>query len=140
MTDLSKILEFSEEQLQALTNEEREVAIKILTEYAETGQSKILLDLYYEDYSEIPVDIRTFLTDDRYLGQAWKDAEGNLKLYDFWLDILEDIFPTPFETRYTTLLESGARGIGKSEIACGCVGSYLMYRVMCLKNPLEFFH
>lgn len=140
MTDLSKILEFSEEQLQALNDAEREVAIQILTEYAETGQSKTLLDLYYEDYNEIPVDIRTFLTDDRYLGQAWKDAEGQLKLYDFWLEQLEDIFPTPFDTKYTTLLESGARGIGKSEIACGCVGAYLMYRVMCLKNPLEFYH
>ena len=27
-----------------------------------------------------------------------------------------------------------------SEVACGCVCTYLMYRVMCMKNPLEFFH
>ena len=27
-----------------------------------------------------------------------------------------------------------------SEVAVGAVGAYLMYRVMCLKNPLQFFH
>jgi hypothetical protein len=26
-----------------------------------------------------------------------------------------------------------------SEIACGAVGAYLMYRVLCLKNPLEYY-
>jgi hypothetical protein len=44
------------------------------------------------------------------------------------------------DTDYNTFLESGARGIGKSEVACGCVCTYLMYRVMCMKNPLEYFH
>ena len=128
------------EQFNSFTAEEKELFLEVLNEYSKTGHSDTLDDLCLEDYNEIPVDIRTFLTDDRYLGQAWKEATGKLKLYPFWLEVLEDVFPTPFETRYTTLLESGARGIGKSEIACGCVGAYLMYRVMCLKNPLEFYH
>ncbi len=125
--------------LNALSPEEKEYALKILTEYA-NGSSKSYNELKYADYSEIPVDIETFLTDDKYLGLAWKDAGGNLKLYDFWLQQLKKLFPTNIDTAYNTLLESGARGIGKSEIACGCVGAYLMYRVMCLKNPLEFYH
>ena len=29
------------------------------------------------------------------------------------------------------IMLAGRHGIGKSEIACGCVGAYLMYRVMC---------
>ena len=94
----------------------------------------------YADFEEIPVDIETFITDDRYLGKAWKDAGGKLKLYPFWMERLKELFPSNLETAYNTFLESGARGIGKSEIACGCVCPYLMYRVMCMKNPLEFFH
>lgn len=125
--------------LDKLSPNEREYALQILTQYA-NGSSQMLDALKYAEYSEIPVDIETFITDDKYLGKAWKDASGKLKLYDFWLDQLKKLFPTNIDTDYNTLLESGARGIGKSEIACGCVGAYLMYRVMCMKNPLEFFH
>lgn len=126
-------------ELNNLSDKEKEVALKILKEMSESGSSQIYEDLKYSEYKEIPVDIETFLTDDRYLGQAWKDASGKTKLYPFWLEQLKKIFPTNIDTDYNTLLESGARGIGKSEVACGCVGAYLMYRVMCLKNPLEFY-
>jgi len=61
-------------------------------------------------------------------------------LYPFWLDILKKLFPNNIDTDYNTLLESGARGIGKSEVACGAVGTYLMYRLMCLKDPLSYYH
>jgi len=125
--------------LDNLSPQEREYALKILTQYA-NGSSQLLNELKYDEYEEIPVDIETFLTDDNYLGQAWKDAGGKMKLYPFWLEQLKKLFPTNIDTDYNTLLESGARGIGKSEVACGCVGAYLMYRVMCMKNPLEFFH
>ena len=126
--------------LDGLSPAEKECALKILKQYADNGMSQIFDDLKYAEYSEIPVDIETFITDDHYLGQAWKDAAGKLKLYPFWMDVLKELFPTNVDTNYTTLLESGARGIGKSEVACGCVGAYLLYRVMCMKNPLEFFH
>ena len=126
--------------LDGLSPAEKEYALKILKQYADNGVSQLFDDLKYAEYAEIPVDIETFITDDNYLGQAWKDATGKLKLYPFWLDVLKKLFPTNVDTNYTTLLESGARGIGKSEVACGCVGAYLLYRVMCMKNPLEFFH
>ena len=127
--------------LDKLSEKEREYALKVLEDLANSnGNSKLYDELRYADYNEIPVDIETFLTDDHYLGQAWKDATGKLKLYDFWMERLKELFPTNIDTAYNTLLESGARGIGKSEIACGCVGAYLMYRVMCLKDPLEYFH
>ena len=135
MTNNSDFLE-----LEGLNDEERKIALEILKQYSNSGSSKLFDDLLYSDYNEIPVDIETFITDNRYLGNAWKDTRGNLKLYPFWLDRLKELFPTNIDTAYNTLLESGARGIGKSEIACGCVGAYLMYRVMCMKNPLEFFH
>ena len=136
--NVDNILDLS--ALDALSPEEKEVALSILSEMANnSGASELLDDLKYAEYSEVPVDIETFLTNDNYLGLAWKDAAGKSKLYPFWLDRLKELFPTNVDTAYNTLLESGARGIGKSEVACGCVGAYLMYRVMCMKNPLEFF-
>lgn len=136
--NVDNILDLS--ALDTLSPEEREVALSILSEMANnSGASELLDDLKYAEYSEVPVDIETFLTNDNYLGLAWKDAAGKSKLYPFWLDRLKELFPTNVDTAYNTLLESGARGIGKSEVACGCVGAYLMYRVMCMKNPLEFF-
>ena len=126
-------------ELNNLNEKEKELALKILKEMSEKGSSQTYENLKYAEYKEIPVDIETFLTDDRYLGQAWKDASGKSKLYPFWRDRLKEIFPDNVTTNYNTLLESGARGIGKSEVACGCVGAYLMHRVMCLKNPLEFY-
>ena len=68
--------------LDNLSEEERNYALKILEELASSdGNSKLYDELKYADYNEIPVDIETFLTDDHYLGQAWKDATGKLKLY-----------------------------------------------------------
>lgn len=122
-----------------LNDEEKKYVLDILQEYEKTGASEIFNRLIYDDYEEIPVDIATFITDDRYLGQAWKDAEGNLKLYPFWMEKLKELFPNSFDTLVNNLIESGARGLGKSEIAV-TVCLYIMYRVMCLKDPLEFFH
>lgn len=125
--------------LEGLSEEERKFVINILKEYETDGKSETFTELLYEDYNEVPVDIETFITDDRYLGRAWKDAEGKLKLYPFWLKKLKELFPTNVDTAVNNLIESGARGLGKSEIAV-TVCLYLMYRVMCMKDPLEFFH
>lgn len=126
--------------LESLNEEEKALALNILKELGEQGVSKTYNELLYDDYKEVPVSIETFLNDNRYLGYAWKDINGKSKLYPYWLDVVKELFPTNIDTAYDTLLESGARGIGKSEIACGVVCAYLMYRVMCLKNPLEFYH
>ena len=126
-------------ELATLSEKERDIALQILQQYSEFGKSDLYSDIVHSDYNEIPVDIETFITNDNYLGKGWKDASGKLKMYPFWINVLKDIFPNSFDTNYTTLLESGARGIGKSEIACGAVCPYLMYRIMCMKNPLEYF-
>ena len=118
--------------LNNLSEEERKAAIAILEQYAEEGESALFESLVRADWKETPVDIETFLTNDNYLGRAWKDAGGNLKIYPFWMEQLKKLFPDSFSTAYSTFLETGARGIGKSEIACGAVGAYLMYRIMCM--------
>lgn len=58
------------EELNGLSEQEKELALQILKQFSQSGKSKIYNDLLYEDYEEIPVDIETFITDDRYLGKA----------------------------------------------------------------------
>lgn len=141
-TNLNNLQDYiNSEEFKSLTTEEQSAVFSVLKEMADNnGKSSTYNHLLYDDYNEIPVDIETFLTDDNYLGRAWKDASGKSKVYPFWMETLKKLFPTNIDTAYDTLLESGARGIGKSEIGCGAVGAYLMYRIMCLKNPLEFYH
>ena len=129
-----------EKLLEGLSQEERDVVLTMMKEFSSCGESKTYNDLLYSDFKEIPIDIETFLTDDRYLGKAWKETSGKSKIYPFWMETLKKIFPNNLDTNFDTLLESGARGIGKSEVACGAICPYLMYRIMCLKNPLEYYH
>ena len=103
------------DELNNLSEEERKVALQILEEFSKQGSSEIYDKLKYEDYNEIPVDIETFLTDDRYLGIAWKDASKKSKIYPFWMEQLKKLFPNNVDTDYNILLETGARGIGKMQ-------------------------
>ena len=121
-------------ELQGLSEKEREYALKILNEFADNGDSKLYNELVYSEYKEVPVDILTFIKDNSYLGKAWHTPEGKCKLFPYWEKRLTELFPTNVDTDYNTFIESGARGLGKSEIAV-TVMLYLMYRLMCLKNP-----
>lgn len=128
----------NKELLNSLSEEERALAFSLLKDIS-SGDLTSLNELKYADFKEIPVDINTFLDSDNYMGKAWKDGEGNSKLFPTWREVLNQLFPDNLTTDVNTLLESGARGIGKSENACGAAAAYLMYRVMCLKNPLEYY-
>ena len=61
--DLTKLDAFKN-----LNEDERKLAMEILAQVAENGQSDILDALKYNDFDEIPVDIDTFLDDKQYLG------------------------------------------------------------------------
>ena len=128
-----------DKQFEGLTQQEKEIAMQILQEFSDKGKSEKYEELLYADYREIPVDIITFISDTKYLGNAWKDSEGRLKLYPFWQEKLKELFPDNLSTSVNNFIESGARGLGKSEIAVTVI-SYLMYRLMCLKNPHQFLH
>lgn len=123
---------------EALSDEERAAVLQIMNEIADKGSSDKYTDILYQDYKEIPVDILTFIKDPRYLGKAWHLSDGECKLYPYWEDKLQELFPDNISTSVNNFILSGARGLGKSEIAV-TVMAYLMYRVMCLKNPLEYF-
>ena len=57
-----------EKQFEGLSEKEKAYALKILEEFSKSGKSKTFDNLLYADYAEIPVDIITFISDDRYLG------------------------------------------------------------------------
>lgn len=125
--------------LNNLSEDERKLALSILKEYTENeGKSKLLLDILYTDFDEIPVDVETFLKDPRYLGKGLINEEGKFTVYPYWVDMLKDIFPNSFDTEYNTLILSGAIGLGKSFIAVICM-LYLLYRMLCLKDPYLYY-
>ena len=129
--------------LNSLSPEERALALEILKEYSKDGQSAILDDLKYSDYEEIPVDIITFITEEKYLGRGlWiKDeytGERKCTVFPYWIEKLKEIFPDNVTTRYNTVVLTGSIGLGKSFIAVICQ-LYLLYRMMCLKDPYQFF-
>ena len=129
--------------LNSLSPEERALALEILKEYSQEGQSAILEDLKYSDYEEVPVDIVTFITEEKYLGRGlWiKDeftGERKCTVFPYWIEVLKDIFPDNVSTRYNTIVLTGSIGLGKSFIAVLCQ-LYLLYRMMCLKDPYQFY-
>ena len=135
--------EINLEQLNNLSPEERALVLEILKEYSQDGQSAILEDLKYSDYEEIPVDIITFITEERYLGRGlWiKDeftGERKCTVFPYWIEVLKDIFPDNVSTKYNTIVLTGSIGLGKSFIAVLCQ-LYLLYRMMCLKDPYQFY-
>lgn len=137
MPDISK-LNIDNELLSSLSEQEKKELSKILSDLSK-GKTESYDDLKYADYEEIPVDIETFITDDRYLGKAWKTSDGKSKIFPYWLSAIKKIFPTNITTSVNNAIFSGARGLGKSEWAVTLM-TYLMYRVMCLKDPLTFYN
>lgn len=120
----------------ALTSEEEAAIRTILSEIAQGGSSETLNNLWYADYEEIPVDIYTFITDRRYLGESFLDADDNLLIYPFWVEVLKQIFAPTSQIFEVGL--SGAIGLGKSTIAT--VGmAYVLYKLLCLKDPAAYY-
>ena len=81
------------DQLNSLTPEQRQVALKILKDTLETNKSSTLNEMLETDYDEIPVDIDTFLTDPRYLGKFTNN--GKNLTYRKWPEALREWFPNP---------------------------------------------
>ena len=69
------------ELLKQLTDEEREAVKNIVKEMSTNGKSENLADIYYEDYEGIPVDLTTFLCDEKYLGKYTNKGKD---IYETW--------------------------------------------------------
>lgn len=129
--------------LDNLSPEEKQLAIEILKQYSQQGKSDLLEDLKYGDFAEIPVDIETFLDDDKYLGAGiWeRDAvtgERRCTLFPYWRETLKKIFPDNLTTKYNTLILTGSIGLGKTLVAVLAM-LYLLYRMLCLKDPYSYY-
>ena len=129
--------------LDSLSPEERVLALEILKEYSQEGFSELLEELKYSDFEEIPVDIMTFISDERYLGRGLyiKDeftGERKCTVFPYWIEKLKEIFPDNITTRYNTVILTGSIGLGKSFIAVVCQ-LYLLYRMLCLKDPYTYY-
>lgn len=115
-------------------DEEKSILVQILMELSQTGESQTYKDLWYQDYKEIPVDLDTFLCDDRYLGKVTRNGEG---IYPYWKIAMHQIFDAG--NKYHECLFTGATRIGKSSTAITCT-AYMLYRLMCLRDPQKFFN
>jgi hypothetical protein len=129
--------------LDNLSPEERALALEILKEISQEGQSDLLEDLKYSDYEEVPVDIMTFISEEKYLGRGLYivdefTGERKCTVFPYWLEKLKEIFPDNLTTRYNTIVLTGSIGLGKSFIAVICQ-LYLLYRMMCLKDPYTYY-
>lgn len=134
-----KQLGIDEQDFSQLNGAERNLVIQILDEMQNTGISSTFNDLVKEDYNEMPADILTFVDDYNYLGNAWHDAQGKSKLYPYWREELVKIFPDNLSINANYGIFGGSRGRGKSEV-CVLILTYLLHRVMCMKDPIEFYH
>ena len=115
-------------------DEEKSILVQILMELSQTGESQTYKDLWYQDYKEIPVDLDTFLCDDRYLGKVTRNGEG---IYPYWKIAMHQIFDAG--NKYHECLFTGATRIGKSSTGITCT-AYMLYRLMCLRDPQKFFN
>lgn len=108
------------EAFKKLSDEEKKAALEILQQLVTTGNSSLLNDLKYNDFEEIPVDINTFIDDDKYLGKGiWAidniSQERYCTLFPYWRQVLNKLFPTNLTTAYNTLILTGAIGLGKAQ-------------------------
>ena len=126
------------DKLENLSEEERAYLVEILQEIESKGKSKALEELWSADYNEKPVPIYEFLTNDEYLGKSLKDPEGNLTIYDYWVDKLERMFAPNEDNPIQEVALSGCIGSGKS--TCAVIGmAYFLYRLLCLKSPASYY-
>lgn len=116
-----------------LTEEEREKVKEILLQISNNGKSTELENMYYEDYEEIPVDLNTFLCEEKYLG---KYTNYGKDIYDTWKKELAYVHnPINFVDQWAI---TGSTGTGKSTVATYSL-CYELYKLMCLKNPNRFY-
>lgn len=116
--------------LESMNPTEKEFFLKILAELAEDGNSEILETIWEVDYKERPVDIMTFMQDEYYLGNIYKE-----NLFDGWIPHLKRIYES--DKHFLNVIFTGAIGLGKSNIVTACM-LYDLYNLLCLRHPQKY--
>ena len=86
-------------------------------------------------YTELPVDIITFIEDDHYIGKSTRNGQS---IYPFWRQRLREMFDPANPNKYKEMFCATAIGTGKTK-ATIIAFTYTLYCYMCLRNPNEFF-
>lgn len=133
MYNMNDILNMSKDQFNKLSPDERKFIVEILKEFEKYGKSPTLDQIWYTDYDEIPVSVTEFITNPYYLGKSTRNGES---IYPYWRHKYTEIFDE--SKSYQEVVLTGAIGVGKTRTAVVCL-AYLLYKLMCLKNPQEFF-
>ena len=82
--------------------------------------------------NHVPVDILTFLFDDYFLGDEQITNHGQ-SVFKYWVEKLQEIFPSPIFNRYCWISLSGSVGSGKSFIS-KIIGMYNYHKLDCCTN------
>lgn len=122
--------------LKNLNDFEKQQVLKILEE-ANSGKSDEYQKLMNDIWDEVPVDVDTFIDDDRYMRNYFYPDGNSCIVYPRWRKEMKTIFEDPY--KYSEITVTGGIGLGKSEFAKMCM-CYLLYRLMCLKNPQLFYN
>lgn len=109
-----------------LSKEEKERKLREYTEYSWLQEEHL--------YKERPVDIDTFIDDERFLGKIY----GKNSVYPYWRKLLRKLYPTPFISTYGEVILSCAIGAGKSTVTTISM-LYELYKLLCLKNPTAYY-
>lgn len=133
MFTIDQIANISKDEFAKLSADNKELILKILSEYKEHGQSTTLKELWEVDYDEVPVSIDEFIENERYLGKPTRNGKS---IYPYWRKKYREIFNPALA--YEEVIFTGAIGVGKTKTADVCL-AYLLYRLMCLKNPQQYF-
>ncbi|WYC17961.1 terminase large subunit [Vibrio phage vB_VneS_J26] len=120
--DLNLLEKIMEEELNAFPEKQRKPMVHYLSQYL---AGNIKLDI--ADYHTIPVDPRTFLMDDFYLG-----------LKDDVYPALIDEFCEMNSGKYIEIVLTGGIGTGKTTLAVWNT-AYQLYLLSCLKDPHKLF-
>ena len=133
MFTLDQIRKISKQEFNNLSDDNKKLILTILEEYRDHGRSETLLDIWKADYDEIPVSIDEFITNPHYLGNSTRNGES---IYPYWRKKYREIFDPSLG--YEEIVLTGAIGVGKTRTAVISL-CYLLYKLMCLKNPQEYF-
>lgn len=96
-----------------------------------TEDEKVLVTCKILGMNHVPVDFKTFLLDDYFLG-----AVGGSNTFKYWLDKIPEIFPNPVLTRTPYASLTGCVGSGKSFIS-KFLGLYMYHRLDCCSDVFK---
>lgn len=129
--------ENAEKMLSFLTDADRALFEKVVSDIRTQGTCQELNDLWNIDYTRKPPSMEEFINDDYWLGQILRPSEDSAGIFPIWKEALCRDFN--LDSRIHNLVITGSLGIGKTWI----LSTIFLYRIACaklLRNPQAFFN